>query len=154
MGFMVYQMDVKSAFLYGTIEGEVYVCQPSGFEDLDHPDKVVKALYGLQQAPRAWYETLAKLITEVVIAASEPVTAASTTIAAAEPQVPVVTITAAPIRVAVVSTRRRKGVVIRDLEEESTTIRPAETKSKDKGKKIMVEEPKPLKKKQQDLSCK
>nr|GEW47044.1 hypothetical protein [Tanacetum cinerariifolium] len=61
MGFMVYQMDVKSAFLYGTIEEEVYVCQPSGFEDPDHPDKVykvVKALYGLHQAPRAWYETL------------------------------------------------------------------------------------------------
>nr|GFB82685.1 retrovirus-related Pol polyprotein from transposon TNT 1-94 [Tanacetum cinerariifolium] len=60
MGFMVYQMDVKSAFLYGTIEEEVYVCQPLGFEDLDHPDKVykvVKALYGLHQAPRAWYET-------------------------------------------------------------------------------------------------
>nr|GFA84909.1 copia protein [Tanacetum cinerariifolium] len=53
--FMVYQMDVKSAFLYGTIKEEVYVCQPSGFEDPDHPDKVykvVKALYGLHQAPR------------------------------------------------------------------------------------------------------
>nr|GEV59554.1 putative ribonuclease H-like domain-containing protein [Tanacetum cinerariifolium] len=51
MGFMVYQMDVKSAFLYGTIGEEVYVCQHLGFEDLDHPDKVykvVKALYGLQ----------------------------------------------------------------------------------------------------------
>nr|GEZ18089.1 putative ribonuclease H-like domain-containing protein [Tanacetum cinerariifolium] len=62
MGFMVYQMDVKSAFLYGTIEEEVYVYQPLGFEDLDYPDKVykvVKALYGLHQAPRAWYETLA-----------------------------------------------------------------------------------------------
>nr|GFB35714.1 putative ribonuclease H-like domain-containing protein [Tanacetum cinerariifolium] len=56
MGFMVYQMDVKSAFLYETIEEEVYVCQPPGFEDPDHPDKVykvVKALYGLHQAPRA-----------------------------------------------------------------------------------------------------
>nr|GEV25959.1 hypothetical protein [Tanacetum cinerariifolium] len=56
MGFMVYQMDVKSAFLYGTIEEKVYVCQPPGFEDPDHPDKVykvVKALYGLHQAPRA-----------------------------------------------------------------------------------------------------
>nr|GEX07772.1 hypothetical protein [Tanacetum cinerariifolium] len=62
MEFMVYQMDVKSAFLYGTIKEEVYVCQPPGFEDPDHPDKVyrvVKALYGLHQAPRAWYETLA-----------------------------------------------------------------------------------------------
>ncbi|GJZ02521.1 putative ribonuclease H-like domain-containing protein [Tanacetum coccineum] len=62
MGFTVYQMDVKSAFLYGQIEEEVYVCQPLGFEDPDHPDKVfkvVKALYGLHQAPRAWYDTLA-----------------------------------------------------------------------------------------------
>nr|GEU66370.1 hypothetical protein [Tanacetum cinerariifolium] len=62
LGFMVYQMDVKSAFLYETIEEEVYVCQPLGFEDPDHPNKVykvVKALYGLNQAPRAWYETLA-----------------------------------------------------------------------------------------------
>ncbi|GJX24978.1 retrovirus-related pol polyprotein from transposon TNT 1-94 [Tanacetum coccineum] len=65
MGFLVYQMDVKSAFLYGTIEEEVYVTQPPGFKDLDHPDKVykvVKALYGLHQAPRAWYETLANYL--------------------------------------------------------------------------------------------
>nr|GEZ02327.1 hypothetical protein [Tanacetum cinerariifolium] len=67
MGFMVYQMDVKSAFLYGTIEEEVYVCQPPGFKDLNHPDKVykvVKALYGLHQAARAWYETLANYLLE------------------------------------------------------------------------------------------
>ncbi|GJV75892.1 putative ribonuclease H-like domain-containing protein [Tanacetum coccineum] len=54
-------MDVKSAFLYGKIEEEVYVCQPSGFEDPDFHDivyKVENALYGLHQAPRAWYETL------------------------------------------------------------------------------------------------
>ncbi|GJT35139.1 putative ribonuclease H-like domain-containing protein [Tanacetum coccineum] len=65
MGFMVYQMDVKSAFLYGIIKEEVYVCQPPGFEDPDYPDKVykvVKALYGFHQAPRAWYETLAKYL--------------------------------------------------------------------------------------------
>nr|GEU96451.1 retrovirus-related Pol polyprotein from transposon TNT 1-94 [Tanacetum cinerariifolium] len=58
---MVYQMDVKSDFLYGKIKEEVYVCQPLGFEDADFPDKVYKvekALYGLHQAPRAWYETL------------------------------------------------------------------------------------------------
>nr|GEV94489.1 hypothetical protein [Tanacetum cinerariifolium] len=57
MGSMVYQMDVKSAFLYETIKEEEYVCQPLGFEDPDYPDKVnkvVKALYGLHQAPRAW----------------------------------------------------------------------------------------------------
>ncbi|GKD12043.1 putative ribonuclease H-like domain-containing protein, partial [Tanacetum coccineum] len=62
MGFTVYQMDVKSAFLYGQIEEEVYVCQPPGFKDPDHLDKVykvIKALYGLHQAPRAWYDTLA-----------------------------------------------------------------------------------------------
>nr|GEX51423.1 hypothetical protein [Tanacetum cinerariifolium] len=67
MGFMVYQMDVKSAFLYGTIEEEVYVCQPLEFKDPDYPDKVykvVKALYGLHQAPRAWYETLASYLLE------------------------------------------------------------------------------------------
>nr|GEV33864.1 uncharacterized mitochondrial protein AtMg00810-like [Tanacetum cinerariifolium] len=60
-------IDVKSAFLYRTIEEEVYVCQPPGFEDPDYPDKVykvVKALYGLHQAPRAWYETLANYLLE------------------------------------------------------------------------------------------
>ncbi|GKA19438.1 putative ribonuclease H-like domain-containing protein [Tanacetum coccineum] len=59
--FVVYQMDVNSAFLYGKIKEEVYVCQPLGFEDPEFPDKVYKvekALYGLHQAPRAWYETL------------------------------------------------------------------------------------------------
>nr|GEV43751.1 ribonuclease H-like domain-containing protein [Tanacetum cinerariifolium] len=55
--FMVYQMDVKSAFHYGKIKEDVYVCQPPGFEDPDFLDKVCKvekALYGLHQAPRAW----------------------------------------------------------------------------------------------------
>ncbi|GJZ36124.1 putative ribonuclease H-like domain-containing protein, partial [Tanacetum coccineum] len=59
--FVVYQMDMKSAFLYGKIEEEVYVCQPLGFEDPEFPDrvyKVEKALYDLHQAPRAWYENL------------------------------------------------------------------------------------------------
>ncbi|GJY60052.1 putative ribonuclease H-like domain-containing protein [Tanacetum coccineum] len=67
MRFIVYQMDVKSTFLYGTIEEEVYVCQPPGFEDPQFPDKVYKvekALYGLPQAPRAWYETLSTYIIE------------------------------------------------------------------------------------------
>nr|GEW11264.1 hypothetical protein [Tanacetum cinerariifolium] len=67
IGFIVYQMDVKSSFLYETIEEKVYVCQPPGFEDLDFPDKVykvVKALYELHQAPRAWYETLSNYLLE------------------------------------------------------------------------------------------
>nr|GFD47193.1 retrovirus-related Pol polyprotein from transposon TNT 1-94 [Tanacetum cinerariifolium] len=61
MGFTVYQIDVKSAFLYGTIDEEVYVMQPPGFQDLEFPTrvyKVEKAIYGLHQAPRAWYGTL------------------------------------------------------------------------------------------------
>ncbi|GJY39342.1 putative ribonuclease H-like domain-containing protein [Tanacetum coccineum] len=67
IGFIVYQIDVKSAFLYGTIEEEVYVCQPPGFEDPQFPDKVYKvekALYGLHQAPKAWYETLSTYLLE------------------------------------------------------------------------------------------
>ncbi|KAJ0541141.1 putative RNA-directed DNA polymerase [Helianthus annuus] len=60
-GFKVYQLDVKSAFLYGKVQEVVYVSQPDGFVDPDYPDRVYKldkALYGLHQAPRAWYETL------------------------------------------------------------------------------------------------
>ncbi|GJS34086.1 putative ribonuclease H-like domain-containing protein [Tanacetum coccineum] len=63
--FVVYQIDVKSEFLYGKIEKEVYVYQPLGFEDPEFPDKVYKvekALYGLHQAPRAWYDTLSTYI--------------------------------------------------------------------------------------------
>nr|GEX30471.1 integrase, catalytic region, zinc finger, CCHC-type, peptidase aspartic, catalytic [Tanacetum cinerariifolium] len=93
--------------------------------------------------------TTTNLITDVVTAANKIVTAASTIIFAAEPQVVAATITAAPVSVAAASTRRRKGVVIKDPEEESTSIIPADTKSIDRGKGIMVEEPKPLKKKQQ-----
>ncbi|GJV50147.1 putative ribonuclease H-like domain-containing protein [Tanacetum coccineum] len=65
MGFMVYQMDVKSAFLYGEIDEEVYVTQPKGFEDPFYPKhvyRVVKALYGLHQAPRAWYARLSTFL--------------------------------------------------------------------------------------------
>nr|GEV47060.1 hypothetical protein [Tanacetum cinerariifolium] len=90
--------------------------------DMDHASKV----QSMQEDEPEVHEvvdvvTTAKLITEVVTTA---------------------------IRVVVASTRRRKGVVIRDLEEVSTTIIPVDTKSKDKGKGIMVEEPKPLEKKQ------
>nr|GEV81450.1 hypothetical protein [Tanacetum cinerariifolium] len=94
--------------------------------------------------------TTAKLITEVVTAASETVTAASAIIPAAEPQVHAAIITAALAKVA--ATPSKKGVVIRDPKEESTTSTSSiipETKSKDKGKGILVEEPKPLKKKKQ-----
>ncbi|GKD54972.1 putative ribonuclease H-like domain-containing protein, partial [Tanacetum coccineum] len=67
MGFTVYQIDVKSAFLYGTIKEEVYVHQPPGFVDQAHPNKVykvIKALCGLHQALRAWYETLSSFLME------------------------------------------------------------------------------------------
>jgi hypothetical protein len=59
--FKLYQMDVKSAFLNGVIQEEVYVRQPPGFESPKYPDRVYKlskALYGLKQAPRAWYARL------------------------------------------------------------------------------------------------
>ncbi|GJS52527.1 putative ribonuclease H-like domain-containing protein [Tanacetum coccineum] len=65
MGFIVYQMDVKSAFVYDTINEEVYVSQPPGFVDPNHPKKVykvIKALYGLHQAPRAWYVILSTFL--------------------------------------------------------------------------------------------
>nr|GEX96466.1 putative ribonuclease H-like domain-containing protein [Tanacetum cinerariifolium] len=65
MGFTVYQMDVKSAFLYGTIDEKVYVMQPPRFQDPAFPAKVYKvekAMYGLHQAPRAWYGTLSKYL--------------------------------------------------------------------------------------------
>nr|GEY82752.1 hypothetical protein [Tanacetum cinerariifolium] len=64
--FPIYQMDVKKAFLNGPLKEEVYVAQPDGFVDPDHPEKVYrlrKALYGLKQAPRAWYDELSKFLT-------------------------------------------------------------------------------------------
>nr|GEV37501.1 retrovirus-related Pol polyprotein from transposon TNT 1-94 [Tanacetum cinerariifolium] len=63
--FTVYQMDMKTAFLYGPLKVEVYVNQPDGFVDPYHPDKVyrlTKALYGLKQAPRAWYDELSNFL--------------------------------------------------------------------------------------------
>nr|GEW59496.1 hypothetical protein [Tanacetum cinerariifolium] len=91
--------------------------------DLDHPSKVLK----------------------VVTAATSQVSAASTTISAAKPSIPA----AAPTVVAAY-TRRRKGVIIRDLEEEISSKTPAETpKLKDKGKGILIETPKPMKKNDQ-----
>nr|GEU39288.1 retrovirus-related Pol polyprotein from transposon TNT 1-94 [Tanacetum cinerariifolium] len=64
-GFTVYQMDVKTAFLHGSLKEDVYVCQPEGFIDVDHPShvyKLKKALYGLKQAPRAWYDELSTFL--------------------------------------------------------------------------------------------
>nr|GEV51362.1 hypothetical protein [Tanacetum cinerariifolium] len=126
--------------------------------DMDHANKVL-SMQEDETEPTEVQEivdvvTTTKLITKVVTAASETVTAASAIITTVEAQVPVATtatLTTAPARVAAAPSRRRKGVIIRDPEEVSatSTIIPAETKSKDKGKGIFVEEPKPLKKKQQ-----
>jgi hypothetical protein len=61
----VYQMDVKSTFLNGELEEEVYIEQPEGFqlsENTNYVCKLKKALYGLKQAPRAWYSRLDKYL--------------------------------------------------------------------------------------------
>ncbi|GJR27529.1 retrovirus-related pol polyprotein from transposon TNT 1-94 [Tanacetum coccineum] len=63
--FLIYHMDVKTAFLNGLLKEEVYVAQPKGFVDPDHPKKFYhlrKALYGLKQAPRAWYDELSNFL--------------------------------------------------------------------------------------------
>nr|GEW62142.1 hypothetical protein [Tanacetum cinerariifolium] len=63
--FTVYQMDVKTSFLYGPLKEEVYANQPDGFVDPYHPDKVYrlkKALYGIKQAPKAWYDELSNFL--------------------------------------------------------------------------------------------
>nr|GEW92296.1 retrotransposon protein, putative, unclassified [Tanacetum cinerariifolium] len=63
--FLIYQMDVKTTFINGPLKEEVYVAQPDGFVDPDHPEKVYclrKALYGLKQAPRSWYDELSNFL--------------------------------------------------------------------------------------------
>ncbi|GJW47794.1 retrovirus-related pol polyprotein from transposon TNT 1-94 [Tanacetum coccineum] len=63
--FTVFQMDVKTVFLHGTLKEDVQVCQPKGFIDADHPSpvyKLKKALYRLKQAPRAWYHELSTFL--------------------------------------------------------------------------------------------
>nr|GEV20266.1 hypothetical protein [Tanacetum cinerariifolium] len=65
ISFIVFQMDMKTAFLHGTLKKDVYVCQPEGFIDADHPSHVFtlkKALYGLKQAPHAWYDELSTFL--------------------------------------------------------------------------------------------
>nr|GEU48600.1 hypothetical protein [Tanacetum cinerariifolium] len=98
--------------------------------DMDHATKVLKVVAAVSETVSA-----TAVVQDDVPAA--PVNAAA------------VVTTAAPVKVIVPSTRRRRGVVIRDPDEESSKKTPTETKSKDKGKGIMVEEPKPMKKKQQ-----
>nr|GEW09925.1 hypothetical protein [Tanacetum cinerariifolium] len=130
---------------HAEIQAEIYQI------DMDHAAKVLcmheEELTEVQEVVEV--VTTTKLIIEVVTASSAPVSATSTIIPATELNIPAVTITAAPIKVAAASTRRRRGVVIRDPEEESSTKTSDKTKSKDKGKGILVEEPKPMKKKQQ-----
>ncbi|GKF20002.1 retrovirus-related pol polyprotein from transposon TNT 1-94, partial [Tanacetum coccineum] len=61
----IFQMELKTAFLHGKLKEDVYVCQPKGFIDADHPShvyKLKKILYGLKQAPRAWYDELEKFL--------------------------------------------------------------------------------------------
>nr|GFB25442.1 retrovirus-related Pol polyprotein from transposon TNT 1-94 [Tanacetum cinerariifolium] len=63
--FIVFQIDVKTVFLHGSLKEDVYVCQPEGFVDADHSShvyKLKKALYGLKQVPRAWYDELSKFL--------------------------------------------------------------------------------------------
>nr|GEV58107.1 retrovirus-related Pol polyprotein from transposon TNT 1-94 [Tanacetum cinerariifolium] len=63
--FIVYQMNVKTAFLHVSLKEDVYVCRPEGFIDVDHPShvyKLKKTLYGLKQAPRAWYDKLSRFL--------------------------------------------------------------------------------------------
>nr|GEX64949.1 hypothetical protein [Tanacetum cinerariifolium] len=121
--------------------------------DMDHATKVLNMQEDepkIQEAVEV--VTTAKLITEVVVVVSETVSATAV-VQADFPAAPVsadaVVTTTALVKVAALSTRRRRGVVIRDPEEESSAKTPTETKLKDKGKCIMVEEPKPIKKKQQ-----
>nr|GEY03462.1 retrovirus-related Pol polyprotein from transposon TNT 1-94 [Tanacetum cinerariifolium] len=63
--FTVFQMDVKTAILHGSLKEDMYMCQPKSFIDADHPShvyKLKKALYGLKQAPRAWYDELSMFL--------------------------------------------------------------------------------------------
>nr|GEV01251.1 hypothetical protein [Tanacetum cinerariifolium] len=134
-----HEKDAKVEGRHADKQAEIYNI------DLDHSSKVLSMQEDdieVQEAVEV--VTTAKLITEVVTAATTQVVAASTHISAAEPKI--LKIAAAPV----VSTRRRKRVVIRDPEEELHTDTPAETPTvKDKGKGILIEDPKPMKKKDQ-----
>nr|GFA57522.1 hypothetical protein [Tanacetum cinerariifolium] len=128
---------------HADIQAEIYNI------DLDHSSKVLSMQEDTEVQEAVEVVTTAKLITEVVTAAATQVTAASTPILAAKPvaKPKILKIAAAT---PVVSTRRRKGVVIRDPEEELHNDTPTETPIvKDKGKGILIEDPKPMKKKDQ-----
>eukprot|EP00253_Pinus_taeda_P024982 PITA_24982 len=74
MGWKIHQMDVKTSFLNGKIEEEVYIEQPKGFETFDHESHVFQlkiSLYGLKQAPRAWYTRITHYFTELGFKKSE-----------------------------------------------------------------------------------
>nr|GFC74080.1 hypothetical protein [Tanacetum cinerariifolium] len=111
--------------------------------DLDHSSKVLSMQEDDTEVQEAVeVVTTAKLMTEVVTPTTTQVVAASIPITAAKPKT--LTITAAPA----VSTKRRKGVVIRDPKEDLPSNTPPETpKVKDKGKGILIEAPRPMKKK-------
>nr|GEX45033.1 hypothetical protein [Tanacetum cinerariifolium] len=162
----MYSSDYDAAFDAKKPESEVNVSLNSSAQSRKQDDKTKKkAKAEMDQDDAVVLEDDKKEDREVVDAvkdvekakkdktepADESVTAASAIITTAEAQVPDATLTAAPARVVAAPSIRRKRVVIRDLESESTTftIIHAETKSKDKGKGILVEEPKPLKKKKQ-----
>nr|GFA63104.1 putative RNA-directed DNA polymerase [Tanacetum cinerariifolium] len=81
--FTVYQMYVKTTFLYGPLKEEVYVNQPDGYVDPYHPDKVYrlkKALYGLKQAPRAWYNELSTFLVSKGFSKAKPIEKHLTTV--------------------------------------------------------------------------
>nr|GEX89394.1 hypothetical protein [Tanacetum cinerariifolium] len=141
----IIKLKIRVKKLEKTNKAEIYHI------DMDHATKVLSMQEDepeIQEAMKV--VTTAKLITEVVAAVSETVSAA-TIVQAAIPAALTETVNAAAalVKVVVPSTRRRRGVVIRDQEEESSAKTPTKTKSKDKGKGIMVEEPKPMKKKHQ-----
>nr|GEZ41169.1 hypothetical protein [Tanacetum cinerariifolium] len=143
--------EVKDIIDDAQVEGRHAEKQAEIYQiDLDHPSKVLSMQEHDSEVKKAIeVVTTAKLITKVVNAASTPVSTASAIIPAAEPNVRAAAPTVVPVTAAY--TRRRKGVIIRDPEEESTPIKLAEIKSKDKGKGIMIEEPKPMKEKDQTM---
>nr|GEU31521.1 hypothetical protein [Tanacetum cinerariifolium] len=130
---------------YAEVEGRQADTQAEIYNiDLDHSSKVLSMQEDTEVQEAVEVVTTAKLITEVVTAAATQVAAASTPIPAAKPKVLKIAAALA------VSTRKRKGVVIRNPEEELHTKTSAETLTvKDKGKGILIEDPKPMKKKDQ-----